>query len=176
MRAKARAVDEDFVDFATSARARLRRTAYVVCGDWDTASDLTQEALLRTYVAWRRIEHKGGALSYARRCVVTIAIDQSRRRGSSEVPTDFADATDVADLRTGHEQHHAERDALHAVLAQLGPRQRACVALRFLEDLSVAETAAVLGCSEGTVKSQTARALGNLRGLMAADLPLGGTR
>lgn len=164
--ARAPGDDAGFTEFAVVARPRLRRTAFLVCGDWDVASDLTQEALIRTYVAWHRIERRSGAMAYARRCVVNIAIDRGRRRWSSEVVSDKLTDGPYAD----HQVDLTERDALLRALRTLPPRQRACVALRYLEDMSVADTAGALGCSEGTVKSQTARALVTLRGALSTDL------
>lgn len=152
--------DAEFAEFATAAQGSLRRTAYLVCGDWDLASDLVQEALVRVYVAWPRIDRQGGLHAYARRCVVNLAIDHGRRRSSRERPTEHA----AMDRASGTDDHGIPaREALVSALRELPPRQRACVALRFLEDLSVTETARALGCSEGTVKSQTSRALATLR-------------
>ena len=131
-------------------------------GDWELASDVVQEALIRVYVAWPRIESKGGLPAYARRCLVNVAIDMSRRRSSTELPSELTAldrASGDADLGV------PAREALLAALRELAPRQRACVVLRYFEDQSVRDTAAVLGCSEGTVKSQTARALDTLREL-----------
>ncbi len=156
----ARRSDEEFVEFATASRDRLRRTAYLLCGDWHRASDVVQEALIRVYVAWPRLEHTDGLASYARRAVVSVVIDQSRRRSSTEVParteTDVPSTQDVAEDVT-------ERAAIVQALAALPPRQRACVVLRYYEDLAVSEVAALLGINEGTVKSQTSRALAALR-------------
>jgi len=154
--------EEEFAEFAAGARERLRRTAYLMSGDWELASDVVQEALIRVYVAWPRIESKGGLPAYARRCLVNVAIDMSRRRSSTELPSELTAldrASGDADLGV------PAREALLAALRELAPRQRACVVLRYFEDQSVRDTAAVLGCSEGTVKSQTARALDTLREL-----------
>jgi RNA polymerase sigma-70 factor (sigma-E family) len=152
--------EHEFVEYATAAQERLRRTAYLICGDWDHASDIVQEALIRVYVAWPRIEHKGGVNAYARRCMVNVAIDLGRRRSSTELPTDH----EAMDRATGGPDHDVSaRAELVDALRDLAPRQRACVVLRYFEDLSVAETAQVLGCSEGTVKSQTARGIASLR-------------
>jgi RNA polymerase sigma-70 factor (sigma-E family) len=151
--------EKEYVDFATASEARLRRTAYLICGDWEQASDIVQEALIRVYVAWPRIEHKGGVNSFARRCVVNVAIDMGRRRSSTELPTPH----EAMDRPTGPAHDVADRAALVDALRELAPRQRACVVLRYFEDLSVSDTARALGTSEGTVKSQTARALDSLR-------------
>ena len=158
-----------FVEFAESARARLRRTAYLLCGDWDRASDFVQEGLVRVYVRWPRLVRNGGELAYARKAVVSAYLDHARRRSSTERPTEadptLASPEDVATAVV-------TRAALMAALAEVPPRQRACVVLRYFEDLSVAETAALLGCPEGTVKSQTSRALFSLRSRVE-DSPAG---
>ena len=155
----ARRDDDEFAAFAAASGGALRRTAYLICGDWDRAADITQEALIRMYVAWPRLDPGRDIRAYARRTAVRIAIDQSRKRSSREVPTPragdrlVADPTDVV----------ADRALLMAALAALPPRQRACVVLRYYEDLSVETVAEVLGCRTGTVKSQTARGLEALR-------------
>ncbi len=152
--------EEAFVEFAREVRSRLRRAAYLMCGDWDQAADHVQEGLIRVYVAWPRLTRSGGEYAYARKAVVSAFIDHSRRRSSTEVVTEpgheRASGQDVAEDVTA-------RQTLMSALRDLPPRQRACVVLRYFEDLTVADTAAVLGCTEGTVKSQTARALASLR-------------
>ena len=156
------AADAAFSEFAAANRARLRGTAYLLCGDWHRASDHVQEGLLRLYVAWPRLVKQGGELAYARKAVVSAFLDARRKRSSSERPTsepgERASGEDVASAV-------ADRDALMAALARLPERQRACVVLRYFEELDVRGTAAVLGCSEGTVKSQTSRALASLRAM-----------
>lgn len=158
-----------FVEFAESARGRLRRTAYLICGDWDKASDFVQEGLIRVYVRWPRLVRRGGEMAYARKAVVSACLDHARRRSSTERPQE-ADPT----LASGEDVATAvaTREVLMAALAQLAPRQRACVVLRYFEDLSVEQTAALLGCTEGTVKSQTSRALFSLRSIVG-DSPVG---
>ena len=151
-----------FVEFAQTARGRLRRTAYLLCGDWDQASDFVQEGLVRVYVAWPRLQKVGREHAYANRAVVSAFLDHARKRSSKELPTDadphVASGDDVA-------ERVSNRETLMRALADLPPRQRACVVLRYFEDLSVEDTAQALGCSEGTVKSQTSRALGSLRSM-----------
>ena len=162
----ARRDDAEFAAFAAGSRTALRRTAYLLCGDWDRASDLVQEALVRVYVAWPRLERKGGLGAYARRAVVSAAIDAGRRRSSTERPTEHDDTVaSPEDVATAV----ADRQALMAALARLPQRQRACVVLRYFEDLAVGEVARVLGCAEGTVKSQTARGLDSLRAMFEDD-------
>ncbi|VXC32864.1 SigE family RNA polymerase sigma factor [Nocardioides sp. AX2bis] len=159
-----------FVEFAEAVRGRLRRTAYLMCGDWDRASDHVQEGLIRVYVAWPRLTRAGGEYAYARKAVTSAFLDSARRRSSTEVLTEHD-----RDVPSGHDLAGsvAERAALMSALADLPPRQRACVVLRFFEDLSVADTAALLRCTEGTVKSQTSRALASLRTMFDAA-PTGG--
>lgn len=159
----------EFVEFAQAASPRLRRAAYLLCGDWHLASDHVQEGLIRVYVAWPRMRRTGGEHAYARRAVVSAFLDSARKRSSKEYATE-TDASvrsgeDVADSVTA-------RQALMVALAKLPPRQRACVVLRYFEDLDVAATATALGCSQGTVKSQTSRALDSLRS-MFDETPIG---
>jgi RNA polymerase sigma-70 factor (sigma-E family) len=154
--------DAEFLDFAEASRGRLRRAAFLMCGDWEYAADITQEALIKLYVAWPRIEKGAGLAAYSRRTVISIAIDRARKRSSTELPdatlgggSSAVPADDIEAI--------ADRLTILNALARLAPRQRACVVLRYYEDLSVAEVARVLGCREGTVKSQTARGLDTLR-------------
>ena len=107
-----------FVEFAESARARLRRTAYLLCGDWDRASDFVQEGLVRVYVRWPRLVRNGGELAYARKAVVSAYLDHARRRSSTERPTEadptLASPEDVATAVV-------TRAALMAALAEVPP-------------------------------------------------------
>lgn len=148
-----------FTAWAHARANRLHRTAYLLCGDWHTAEDLVQEALARTALGWRRIERMEDPDAYVRRVLVNQANQRWRLRRTHELPTgDLPEsvAADGADNR-------ADRQALMQALQRLPRRQRAVVVLRFFEQLSVAETALALDCSEGTVKSQTSRALSGLR-------------
>ena len=162
MRRRDAAGDQAFTDFAVAARARLRNTAYLLCGDWERASDHVQEGLVRVYVAWPRLVRNGGELAYARKAVVSAFLDATRRRSSTELPVADHPGGAAPDDVAGAV---ADRAALMAALARLPQRQRACVVLRYFEDLDVAATAAALGCGEGTVKSQTSRALASLRSM-----------
>jgi RNA polymerase sigma-70 factor (sigma-E family) len=155
--------ESEFAAFAEACRPGLRRTAFLMCGDWERAADITQEALIRMYVAWPRLEHGHGLRAYARRAVTSVAIEQARKRPSGEVPTDHLDGRLVDDAT----DQVADRMLLMAALAELPARQRACVVLRFYEDLSVEAVAEALGCRTGTVKSQTARGLDALRAAYA---------
>ena len=153
---------EEFEAFVVDSQASLRRTAYLMCGDWSLASDHVQEALIKVYRHWGRLEHANAVRSYARRTVVNTVIDAQRRRASTEVPV--AEVVDSAVRAVAdHAGASVERDLLERCLARLPARQRACVVLRYYEDLPVAEVAALLGITEGTVKSSTSRGLAALQ-------------
>jgi RNA polymerase sigma-70 factor (sigma-E family) len=154
-----------FEGFVAGASARLLRTAYLLTGDRGHAEDLVQTALLRTARRWSRARRQPEA--YARRVLVNLAKDRwrTRRRRVDEVAVDPDVRGDVA--ATGGEGDAVlEREHLLAAVRTLPAGQRAVLVLRFFDDLSVAETAAALDCSEGTVKSQTSRALDRLRGVL----------
>jgi RNA polymerase sigma-70 factor (sigma-E family) len=157
---------EEFTSFVVAHQARLRRVAFLMCGDWSLASDYVQDALVRTYRHWPRMCSRGEAYAYARKAVVSVVIDAKRRRSSTEVPVDsVADALGADDAAN----RSADRDLLSRCLVQVPPRQRACLVLRYYDDLSVSDVAGVLGCSEGTVKSQTARGLETLQAVFARE-------
>jgi len=155
----------EFTSFVLGSQPGLRRTAYLMCGDWQLASDFVQEALIRVYRHWPRLRGEADARSYARKCVVSVVIDAKRRRSSTEVPVDV-----VVD-RPGSDEtdRSADRELLTRCLTQVPARQRACLVLRYYDDLSVSEVAAALGISEGTVKSQTARGLETLQTAFARE-------
>ena len=153
--------DREYVEFVAAASGSLRRTAFLVCGDWHRADDVVQDALYKLYRSWSKVDRGGNPLAYARRVVVNAALDSGRRPWRREVPT--ADLPSDRVLPGDHTDEHAERDEVLTALGALAPRQRACVVLRYYEDLSVEQTAQILGCSEGTVKSQVARGLATLR-------------
>lgn len=159
----ARRDEGEFAGFAVACAPTLQRTAYLICGDWDRAADITQEALVRLYVAWPRLDHDRDLLPYARRATVNVAVDHARKRSSREMPTARIGDRAAEDPS----EQVVERALLMAALAELPPRQRACVVLRFYEDLSVDTVAELLGCRPGTVKSQTGRGLAALRAAYA---------
>lgn len=161
----------DFDDFARSRQAHLRRSAHLLCGDWHLAEDLTQTALAKLYAVWRRVRQLESPDSYARRVLYRTFIDETRRRrwwertGSGALQEDVVVPVSDPDLRL----------TLLDALRQLPPRGRAVLVLRFWEDQSVEATAAALGCSVGTVKSQTSRGLGTLRRILAESGKTPGT-
>jgi RNA polymerase sigma-70 factor (sigma-E family) len=131
-----------------------------MCGDWHQADDLVQTALTKLYVAWKRVRNDEQPDAYTRRILTRCFLDERRRPWRRESPVD--ELFDVA----GPSRSAEDVMDLRAALVRLPVRQRATVVLRFWADASVAETADALGCTEGTVKSQTARALATLRTLL----------
>jgi RNA polymerase sigma-70 factor (sigma-E family) len=156
-----------FDAFVAASSDRLLRTAYLLCGDVGHAEDLVQVALMRTARRWRTASELPEA--YARRVVVNLAKDRWRQLSRRPAETSFESVGDDLGTRTATSSTFLDRDLLLRAAEQLAPGQRAVLVLRYFDDLSVEETAAVLGCSTGTVKSQTSRALENLR---AALIPL----
>ncbi len=152
--------DDEFATFVSASQAGLRRTAFLMCGDWELASDFVQEALVKVYRRWPKLRREGALTAYAKRAVVSAVIDAKRLRSSREVPMVEVVLSTVA-ASAGPDP--GDRDLMVRCLAAIPPRQRACVVLRYYDDLAVAEVAAALGCSEGTVKSQTARGLTALK-------------
>ena len=149
----------DFSELVAARSAALFRTAFIVVGDHQLAQDLLQEALVKAYVAWPRLRDATKAEAYVRRTIVTTAISWRRRRSFHEHPVAL-----VPDARNADETERlATHDVLWEQVRSLPPRQRAALVLRYYEDLSEADTAELLGCSVGTVKSQVSRALGRLR-------------
>lgn len=155
--------ERDFGEYFTARYDRVRRVAYLMCGDWDHADDLAQAAFIRLARSWRSVRSRNALDAFVRTCLIRAAVDESRRpwrreRSVSTVP-------DLPVFGSG-EESSARRLSLNAALQKMPPRQRAVLVCRFYEDLDVAETAQTLRCSIGTVKSQTARGLATLRRLL----------
>ncbi len=152
--------DAEFSRYVTARRDHVRRTAYLLCGDWHRADDLTQIAFVKLYGAWGRIRDHTALDAYVRTCVVRAGVDESRRpwrrERAVELLPETPDSFDLASVI-------ADRAMVASALEQVPSGQRATLVLRFFEGLDVAETAAALGCSEGNVKSQTARGLAALK-------------
>jgi RNA polymerase sigma-70 factor (sigma-E family) len=152
-------------EYATFVRARghtLLRSAYLLTGDQHLAEDLAQEALARTHRAWSRLHEEGNAEAYARRTMYHLQVSIWRRRRVAEVlPGDLPDRADRRD-----EDAPDRRIAVERALGRLSARQRAVIVLRFFEDRTEADAAETLGVSVSTIKTQTARALDRLRGLL----------
>lgn len=160
--------DEQFADYVAARLPSLRRLAFVLCQDWHRADDIVQAAITRLYVHWPRARAADNTDAYVRAIVVREFLSERRSSWSrrvtlsGELPGSAAErAADSTDPDTGLD--------LAAALAGLPPRQRTTLVLRFYCDLSVEESARVLGCTPGTVKSQTAKALDALRRTLGPD-------
>jgi RNA polymerase sigma-70 factor (sigma-E family) len=145
--------DERFHTLVARSTAPLTRLAYLLCGDQHFADDLVQTCLVRLYQAWPKVRDKDTADAYARKVLLPWRRVESR---DGVVPDHAAPEADPV----GAALH---KEVLRDALARLPPRQRAAVVLRYWSQHSVTETAAILRCSEGNVKSQSARGLATLR-------------
>jgi len=155
--------EQAFAEFVTSQMASLRKLAYLTCGDWHAAEDAVANTLVKLYPRWRKLDRPD---LYAKTMVYRAAIDERRRpwrreRSAGDALPDVAlsDASNVT----------AERMRLRSALAAVPARQRAAVVLRHYLGLSLEDTAAVLGCTVGTAKSQTSRGLAKLREVLSTD-------
>ena len=146
---------EPFAAFYAARYRALRRTAYLLCGDWHEAEDLTQAAFVRLYLAWGRIR-VDGAHAYARRVLLNEFL--GRRRRNREYPVEA-----LPDGPGPVGGSPDDRVDLSAALRAVPHQQRAVVVLRYWEGLSVEQTAALLRIGPGTVKSQASRGLAALR-------------
>lgn len=154
------AAEREFVEYFRARRDTVRRTAFLLCGDWHKADDHAQAAFVALHRHWHRIRDKAALDAWMRRTLVRGVVDESRRPWRRERST--AEPVDMPSVPAASDAvatRHVLVDGLRAV----PPRQRAVLVLRFLEGLDIAGTAAALGCSEGTVKSQTAHGLAALR-------------
>ncbi|MGI5236810.1 SigE family RNA polymerase sigma factor [Dactylosporangium sp. CA-139066] len=166
---------DDFHEFVRSRLPGLRRAAYLLCGDWERGDDIVQSTLTDVYVKWRRVRKADNVDAYVRTILVHRFVDERRRGWAARVrlverlpdrPVDDAALQSVADGLD-----------LRGALAELPPRQRAVLVLRFYCDMSVEQTAEALRCAPGTVKSQTSAGLQAMRRLLApAPLDQGRTR
>jgi RNA polymerase sigma-70 factor (sigma-E family) len=157
---------EDFNEFVATGVEPLLRTAHLITWDTGEAEDLVQECLFKVARRWPRVRRMEQPLAYARRILINLAIDdargRTRRRGELECDLATADEPaqqDLVDLET--------RDELLDALAGLTQRQRAVLVLRYFNDLTETQAAEALGCSPGTVKSNTSRGLARLREVLA---------
>ena len=151
----------DFEEFVVVCSGRLLRTAYLLTRDHALAEDLLQTALTKAWFAWPRLDDEPEP--YVRTIIVNTYATWWRRRWHGERPT--GELPEAVRAEAGLDSRHD----LWVALGRLPRRQRAVVVLRFFEDLSEADTAAAMGCSVGTVKSQTFRALAKLRDRSTTD-------
>jgi RNA polymerase sigma-70 factor (sigma-E family) len=157
---------DGYREFVSARLDQWRRTAYLLSGNWHAADDLVSVALVRLLRHWRRVSTMDNPDAYVRRTLLRACLDERRRPWRREHVTDWL-PEQPAPEQSGPEGV-PDRLALLALLAELPPRRRAVLVLRYFCDLSVEDTAAELGCSTGTVKSQTARAIEALRSRLLA--------
>jgi RNA polymerase sigma-70 factor (sigma-E family) len=158
-------VMDDFDHFVAGNLEQLLKTAYLITWDAGEAEDLVQECLSKVARRWPRVRGMAQPRAYARRILVNLALDDARGRARRRGELDATAVVDepARDLLVGLETRAELIDAL----ARLTPRQRAVLVLRYFNDLTEAQTAEVLGCSPGTVKSNTSRGLARLREVLA---------
>ncbi|MGW4482337.1 SigE family RNA polymerase sigma factor [Amycolatopsis sp. NPDC004368] len=164
--------EDEFAEYFSARRDAVRRTAYLLCGDWHKADDLAQTAFVALHRRWKKIRDRAATDAYVRKTLVRAVIDESRRPWRREwqtevLPEPASDAPGLAD-------HVATREDLLAALKEVPPKQRAVLVLRYFEGLDVGAAAKALGCSEGNVKSQTARGLANLREVLEREVEANG--
>jgi RNA polymerase sigma-70 factor (sigma-E family) len=157
--------DAAFEAYFAARSDALRGTAYLLCGDWHRAEDLVQQTFTKLYLAWRRIQRHEVMDSYARQTLIRTFLSE-RRRGwfRNELV-----GTPLGDRVAPSADFAEERLVLLEALVKVPPRQRAVLVLRYWEDQSIEQTAALLDCSAGNVKSQAARGLATLRGLLEEE-------
>jgi RNA polymerase sigma-70 factor (sigma-E family) len=154
--------DAAFAEYFAARSAAMRATAFLLCGDWHRAEDLVQVAFSKLYLHWNQVNRHDALDPYVRQVLLRTFIDEGRRAWwRQERPQDAT--IDVAAPQVPSD----DRVMLMRALAEVPPRQRAVLVLRYWEDMSIDETAAALRCSAGTVKSQAARGLDQLRALIA---------
>jgi RNA polymerase sigma-70 factor (sigma-E family) len=150
------ASDVEFEDFVVARSPALLRTAYLLVGDAQLAEDLLQTSLTKAWFSWKRID--GNPEPYVRRILVTTSVSWWRKRWTHERPT-----ASIVEPAAPRDEWPVRGGEVWAALGRLPRRQRAVVVLRYVEDHTEVETAHLLGCSVGTVKSQCHRALSKLR-------------
>lgn len=155
---------EGYREYVAARLEPLRRTAYLLCGDWHTADDLVSTALVRLLRHWRRVSAMDSPDAYVRRMLLRVWLDERRRPWRREAA--WAEVPDSPVRATT--EGSVDRLTILALLAELPPRRRAVLVLRYFCDLSVEDTARELGCTPGTVKSQSARGIEALRGRLVA--------
>lgn len=162
--------EDDFTEFVAGSAGRLLRTAFLITGDEQVAEDVLQTALERAYRRWGRVRRSDQPEAYVRRMVVNAATDTWRAgRGRRTVSLSEAQWPPEPDQAV---DGVVNREALLACVRRLPAGQRAVLVLRYFDDLTEVESARVLGCSVGTVKSQHARAIARLRELLPDGRPV----
>ena len=153
--------DTDFTEYVQARTPWLRRIAYLLCQDWHRADDLTQATPLKLYLNWDRARRASHFDAYVRTILVRTFLNEQRTTWWARMSVRESSRSDSA--FAGFSGGVEDMVDLGAALAEVPPRQRAALVLRYYCDLSVTETAELLDCSPGTVKSQTSRGLVALR-------------
>jgi RNA polymerase sigma-70 factor (sigma-E family) len=148
--------EEAFDAFVRARMPELLRFGHMLTGNADAAADLVQDALERTLNSWSRLRQRDDPEGYVRRTMVNRNVSIWRKRRREHL-------TDEVPERAAHDDAKLPDQALQNALSSLPRKQRAVIVLRFAEDLSERQVADMLGCSVGTVKSQTFKALAKLR-------------
>ncbi|MGY1606015.1 MULTISPECIES: SigE family RNA polymerase sigma factor [unclassified Geodermatophilus] len=156
---------DEFTAFVVAHEAALLRTAYLLTGDRGHAEDLVQTALARTYRHWSRVQRADVPIAYVRRLLLNCHLDWRRRLWHGEQVLETLPDRTAGDWQDAY----ALGDELRRALDQLSPRARAVLVLRFYEDLTETETAALLGCSPSTVRTHTARGLAAVRRVLGPE-------
>lgn len=158
MRVAQQSYDEEFTEYVRSKSQWLCKIAYLLCQDPHRADDLVQTSITKLYVNWKRARQVHHLDAYARTILVNTFLTEQRSGWWKRVVL-HQDDPDVAT----HEIDLDDALTVRAALAEIAPRQRAAIVLRYYCDLSVEEAAVALNCAPGTIKSQTARGLDALR-------------
>jgi RNA polymerase sigma-70 factor (sigma-E family) len=156
--------EQTLADLASGRGAALKRHAFLLCGDETQADDLVQESLVRAFTRPLRVPRPRAAEAYVRVIMVNLFIDGTRRHSRWNR---LAPLLRPADMTPDPADQVTDRDAMLTALRSLSPRQRACVVLRYYEDLPVAEVAAALGVAEGTVKRYLSEAMSHVAALLS---------
>jgi RNA polymerase sigma-70 factor (sigma-E family) len=161
--------EADFREFVSTRWPALVGTAYLITTDRGIAEDCVQEAMSRVHRHWRRVRRDGKPAAYAHQAVVNAALSWRRRRRIREVPLTPLDQSTRAATEEVDQSIDQVDSSLLAALRSLPPQMRAAVTLRYLEDRSEVETARLLGCSVGTVKSASSRGVARLRSALETN-------
>jgi RNA polymerase sigma-70 factor (sigma-E family) len=150
----------EFTRFAAAQAGALARLAYTLTGDYETARDLTQDALVAVFRSWERVATADSPGAYARKVLINHRLADLRRPRVDELLTPEPDARRAA---VSDEGRYDDREAMWQALANITLRQRTVLVLRYYEDLDDFEIAELLGCRQSTVRSLAARGLAALR-------------
>lgn len=161
-----RQAEASFLDWLAINRDGLRKTAYLLCGDWHLADDLVQDALTRLFGVWGRVSDSGNPGPYTRKILVNLYLDHRRRPSRREIPQAQLPDTPDAGSANGVD---GDRERLIRALRQVPDGQRAVLVLRYWEDLSIEQTAQILRTSTSNVRSQSSRGLDHLRAALEPD-------